>query len=914
VDWNNTSRSFPDLRIHELFEAQVERTPDQPALVFCGQPLTYVELNKRSNQLANQLIQNRLRQNGVASETLVGVYMERSFEMVVALLAILKSGAAYVPYDPELPPSRLNMMLDDSRPVCVITQRKLSGSLAGYAGQTLLLDSGFESLAGQPDSNPRITVEPRDAIYAIYTSGSTGLPKAAVNTHEAVSNRILWMQDQYPLQASDRVLQKTPYSFDVSVWEFFWPIAFGATLVIAEPGGHKDSAYIANLIGAERITTIHFVPSMLREFLEAGNLNFCGSLQRVFSSGEALPPDLRQKFYQRLGAELHNLYGPTEAAVDVTYWDCGNPAPCPSVPIGRPISNVKAYILDRHLAPVPTGVAGELHIGGVAVARGYLKRPELTGARFISDPFDTDPDARLYKTGDRARFLADGNIEYLGRLDNQVKLRGFRIELGEIESGILQSDQVQSAVVALREDGPLGKRLIAYVVPAATGLDAQGIRSFLKERLPDYMIPSQFVFLESLPLLPNGKVNRAALPVPQQWTTAPEGQYAAPSDAIERQLVDIWETLLGTRPIGVSHNFFDLGGHSMLLARLLFQVERAFNQSLSVATVFQKPTIAQLAAVLRDEKAMSQRCRVFPIQPQGTRPPFICLGAGPYFLPLARQIGNDQPLMGVDLTPLRADRLPVPVRAQDIAAYIVKAIREFRPNGPYYLGGWCLYGVLMYEVAQQLIADGEEVALLMMIDSRYPAHQAILPYSARMRMAFQKWAYHATMLGRSKAVEIPAYLLQRVKMLRNRAVRSWQRLDYLRAIQNTDGPLEMELDPVFFVACTNYTPQPYSGPVVLFQAVERPAGRHWDLRQVWHKLIRGPFESYDIVGGHDGMFKEPYVGVLGRRMRNSLEQAQILSGKQGQATRLSGGRAAPDRLGYREAQAEVAATLELESR
>jgi amino acid adenylation domain-containing protein len=908
ADWNNTGRRFPGLRIHQLFEAQVEESPSHPALVFRGQQLTYAELNKRSNQLANHLIQNGLRQNGAASESLVGIYMERSFEMVVALLAILKSGAAYVPYDPELPLSRLNMMLDDSRPACVITQRKLSENLGGYAGHTVLLDSGWESIEVQPDSNPGIPVEPRDAIYAIYTSGSTGVPKAAINTHEAVANRILWMQDQYPLQASDRVLQKTPGSFDVSVWEFFWPIICGATLVIAEPGGHRDAAYIANLIGGEGITTIHFVPSMLREFLETGNLNRCGSLRRVFSSGEALPPDLRQKFYQRLGAELHNLYGPTEAAVDVTYWDCGNQAPCATVPIGRPIANVKAYILDRHLAPVPIGVAGELHIGGVAVARGYLNRPELTAARFIPDPFDKDTDARLYKTGDRARFLADGNIEYLGRLDNQVKLRGFRIELGEIESSILQSDQVVSAAVALREDGPTGQGLIAYVVPAVLGLDSQAMRAFLKERLPDYMIPSHFVFLESLPLLSNGKVNRGGLPVPQQWTAAPAEQYMAPSDSIERQLVEIWEALLATRPIGVNHNFFDLGGHSMLLARLLFQVERAFKQSLSVATVFQKPTIAQLAAVLRDEKAMSQPCRVFPIQPEGTRPPLICLGAGPYFLPLARQLGNDQPLMGVDLTLLGTDRLPVPVRLQDIAAHVAKAIREFQPNGPYYLGGWCLYGVLMYEVAQQLIADGEEVASLVMIDSRYPAHQAMLPYSARGRMALQKWAYHATALGRLKAAEIPAYLLQRVKMLRNRAVRSWQRLDYLRAIQNTDGPLEMELDPVLFVACTDYKPQPYSGPLVLFQAVERPAGRHWDLRQVWLKLIRGPFESYDIVGGHDGMFKEPYVGVLGSKMKNSLAHAQKMHGEQDHSGVLPSRGADPDRFGYSVATSEIART------
>jgi len=906
VDWNNTRKTFPSGRIHELFEAQAEASPDHPALVFRGQQLTYAELNACSNKLAHYL-----RKNGAARGFLVGIYMERSFEMVVALLAILKAGAAYVPYDPELPASRLNMMLEDSRPVCVITQRRLSGNLAGYAGRIVPLDSGMEAIELQPDSNPCIAVAPRDAIYAIYTSGSTGVPKAAINPHEAVANRILWMQDTYPLDAGDRVLQKTPYSFDVSVWEFFWPLTCGATLVIAEPGGHKDPAYLANLIGAERITTIHFVPSMLREFLEARNLDRCGSLQRVFASGEALPSDLRQKFFQRLEAELHNLYGPTEAAVDVTYWDCSNQAPCATVPIGRPISNVTAYILDRHLAPVPIGVAGELHIGGIAVALGYLNRPELSAARFIPDPFDKDPNARLYKTGDRARFLADGNIEYLGRLDNQVKLRGFRIELGEIESAILQSDQVQSAVVALREDSPIGKALIAYVVPAAPKLDSQTMRAFLKDSLPDYMIPAHFVFLDALPVLPNGKVNRGGLPVPRHWTTAPTQQYAAPSDSIERQLVEIWESLLGTHPIGVNHNFFDLGGHSMLLARMLFQVERTFNRGLSVAAAFQKSTIAQLAALLREEQTSSQPCRVFPIQSEGTRPPFICLGAGAYFLPLARRLGNDQPLLGVDLTHLETARLPVPAHLQDFAAFVVKAIREFQPEGPYYLGGWCLYGVLMYEVAQQIIAEGGEVALLVMIDSINPTHQRMLPFFARIQVALQKWAYLATLLAKSKAGEIPAYLSQRMRMLRNRMVRFWQRREYNRSVQNADGPLEMELDPVFLMAAANYEPRPYSGRVVHFQAVERPSGRHWDLRYVWQKLIRGAFDTYDVVGGHDGMFREPWVGVLGKRMKNSLAQAQNLPYEQEQAADLPDNIAALDRFGY---SVGVSGALELESK
>ena len=906
VDWNNTDKSFPGFRLHELFEAQAARNPAHPALVFRGRELSYAELNARSNQLAHYLCRN-----GAANGSLVGLFMERSFEMVVALVAILKSGAAYVPYDPELPASRLKMMLEDSRPVCVITQRDLRGELAAYTGEVIALDSCGKLLDSQPASNPGIPVAPRDAIYAIYTSGSTGVPKAAINTHEAVANRILWMQDEYQLDANDRILQKTPYSFDVSVWEFFWPLTFGATLVIAEPGGHKDPAYLADLIEAEGITTMHFVPSMLREFLEVPKLDGCGGLKRVFSSGEALPRELTQKFYRRLSAQLHNLYGPTEAAVDVTYWDCATPTPCATVPIGRPIANVKTYILDGHLAPVPVGVAGELHLGGIAVARGYLNRPELTAARFIADPFDHNPHARLYKTGDRARFLPDGNIEYLGRLDNQVKLRGFRIELGEVESALLGLNQIQAAVAALVEESPIGQCLIGYIVPATPGLDSEAIRTFLKDRLPEYMIPSHFEFLESLPLLSNGKVNRAGLPVPERWTTASQEQYATARDAIELQLVDIWETLLGTHPIGVNHNFFELGGHSMLVARLLFQLEQAFGKRLSLATVFQRPTIAQLADLLRNEKDLLQPCRVFPIRAQGTQPPFICLGAGPYFVPLARRLGNNQPVMGVDLTQLDTDKLPAPLQLQDLAGCVVKAIREFQPHGPYYLGGWCLWGVLMYEVAQQIVAGGDEVDLLVMIDSSYPTHKAELSYFARIQAALEKSVYHATLVARSKVAEIPAHLSQRITLLRGRVKTIWQRLEYLRAIQHADGPLEMNLDPVIFASAT-YEPQPYSGAVALFQAVERPAGKHWDLRQVWHKLIRGRFETYDIVGGHDGMFKEPYVGALGSKLKNSLEQAQNLRRKQ--AAVRSGNGTNPNRFNYRVPGAEMPRTAELESR
>jgi thioesterase domain-containing protein len=378
--------------------------------------------------------------------------------------------------------------------------------------------------------------------------------------------------------------------------------------------------------------------------------------------------------------------------------------------------------------------------------------------------------------------------------------------------------------------------------------------------------------------------------------------------------VEIWEALLGTRPIGVNHNFFDLGGHSMLLARLLFQVERTFHKSLSMTAVFQNPTIAQLADLLRGEKLLAQPCRVFPIQAEGTRPPFICLGAGPFFIPLSRRLGTDQPLMGVDLTYLETDRLPVPVHLRDIAAYVVKAIREFQSSGPYYLGGWCLHGVLMYEVAQQIMADGGEVVLLVMIDSINPTHQRSLPLLTRVVVTLQKWVYLASLLAKSKAAEIPAYLSQRMRLLRVRAVRFWQRWEYNRSVHNPEVPLEMELDPVFLVACGTYVPQPYAGRVVHFQAVERPDGRHWDLRYVWQNLIRGPFETHDIVGGHDGMFREPYVGVLGTMMKDSLAQAQQLRGNQEPAVPLPANGSAQDRVGRAAPRPKVAGGFKLESR
>ena len=606
VHWNDTAADFRINCIHELFEEQVTRTPKEIAVISEADRLTYEELNRRANQLAHYL-----KARGVGPEVLVGICIERSLEMVVGLLGILKAGGAYLPLDPAYPSERLAFMLRDSEVPVLLTQAGLVNRLPAHDAELIRLDGDWDRIGQQSGENVAHGPVPENAVYAIYTSGSTGQPKGAINTHAGICNRLLWMQEQYQLTGSDRVLQKTPFSFDVSVWEFFWPLLTGATLVMARPGGHQDSRYLTDLIVEQKITTLHFVPSMLRVFLQEPLVEKCGSLRRVIASGEELPFDLQKQFFDRLpSVELHNLYGPTEAAVDVTYWACEQNSKNDVVPIGRPIANTKIYILDKYLYPVPVGVPGELHIGGVGLARGYLKRPALTGEKFISDAFSGEAASRLYKTGDLARFLEDGNIEYLGRIDNQVKLRGFRIELGEIEGVIKTHPGVSEALVLVREDEPGDQRLTAYVIPnratsdpatngdmlqvTAKSLEPE-LKTVLAQQLPEYMRPSEFIFLYAFPLTPNGKVDRSALPRPSQSRPELVGLYAAPRNDVEEQLAKIWAGILKRERVGVNDNFFELGGHSLLATQVLSRIREHLKVELPLRKMFELPTIAGLA-------------------------------------------------------------------------------------------------------------------------------------------------------------------------------------------------------------------------------------------------------------------------------------------------------------------------------
>jgi amino acid adenylation domain-containing protein/FkbH-like protein len=596
VTWNNTHQDYPRERsLHQFIEDQVERTPDAPALVFESEQLTYRQLDARANQLAH-----RLRKLGVGPDVLVGICAERSLEMVVGLLGIMKAGGAYVPIDPDYPRERLAVMLEDASPPVVLTLERLLDVLPQHGIPAFCLDRDWHTLAHEPTTAPEVTTNGKNLAYAIYTSGSTGKPKGVPNVHEGIVNRLLWMQHAYPIAAKDRVLQKTPYSFDVSVWEFFWPLMTGACLVVARPGGHKDPSYLVDFIVKHNITTLHFVPSMLRIFLETEGVRRCTSLRQVFCSGEALPLDLQERFFELLSPELHNLYGPTEAAVDVTYWHCASNSGRSSVPIGKPIWNTQIYILDKRLQPVPVGVAGELHIGGVGLARGYLKRPELTAEKFIADPFSRDMGARLYKTGDSARFLPDGNIEYLGRIDHQVKLRGFRIELGEIETALSKHPGVRQSTVLVREDSPGDQRLVAYVIlDQGVAPDAEQLRQHLGQSLPEFMIPAAFVALDAFPLTSSGKTDRKALPKPE-YESRESTRWIAPRTPVEEGIAAIWREVLHLQQVGARDDFFALGGHSLLATQVIARIRQIFRVEMPLRSLFETPTIQGLAGIVED--------------------------------------------------------------------------------------------------------------------------------------------------------------------------------------------------------------------------------------------------------------------------------------------------------------------------
>ncbi len=597
VDWNNTRVQFPPAAcIHRLIEQQVERTPKATALVFGKQHLTYDELNFRANQLARHL-----RTAGVGPNVLVAICAERSVEIIVGLLGILKAGGAYVPLDPGIPPERQRFILEDCRAPVVLTQERLAPQLPAIArAQVLRLDADWEKVARQSGENLPDGATPDCLAYVIYTSGSTGKPKGVLIPHRGIVNTLRWRLLAFPMGPNDHALHTISFDFDASVCGTFAPLIGGACLHLLEPGAHRDPGFIVRLAAAKGVTHLLQPTALLRILLQARDLERCTELRQLFCGGEALTVETQNRLFERLpAANLTNLYGPTEISVDATYWTCRRGDLV--VPIGKPPANVQCYVLDAHRQPAPIGVPGELYVGGAGLAWGYLNRPDLTAEKFVPDTFGTNPGARLYRTGDLCRWLPDGSLDFLGRIDHQVKIRGVRIEPGEVESAVQRYPAVHEALVVAREYGPGDKRLVAYVVPRQVGAAIDGeLRRYLQSELPEYMVPAGIVVLDSFPRAPNGKIEMKALPAPDNAQTDETKSFEEPHTPLEQYITDTWNEILGVPRIGRKDHFFDLGGNSIQGAILIHKLQEKLNEFVYTVAIYDAPTVDQLARYLSE--------------------------------------------------------------------------------------------------------------------------------------------------------------------------------------------------------------------------------------------------------------------------------------------------------------------------
>ncbi len=716
---NATAHPVANTTLAHLIEAQMAARPQAIALEFEGTPLTYAELEQRSRALAQAL-----RARGVGRDTLVAVALPRSLDLLVALVAVLRAGGAYLPLDLAHPKDRLARVVQLAQPVCALVQADAAALLP--AELPLLLAGDWPS--APTDAALQSAVAPDHAAYVIYTSGSTGEPKGVLIEHRAIVNRLEWMRQHYGFTADERILQKTPATFDVSVWEFFLPLITGCTLVIAPPEAHRDPAQIAELIRTQRIGTCHFVPSMLAAFLAhpaAQGLR----MQRIFCSGEELPAALRDRLHATMTSELHNLYGPTEAAVDVSWWPAGPTDHTQPVPIGFPVWNTQLYVLDAHMRPMPPGVPGDLYLGGDQLARGYVGRVDLTAERFLPDPHR--PGQRIYKTGDVARWRAeDGAVVFLGRSDHQVKLRGLRIELGEIEAALLATGLVVRAEVMVREDGGGDKRLVAYVQPqAGAQADDAALHQRLSAHLPDYMVPAAWVWLQAWPVTSNGKLDRKALPAPT-FAAGPSGR--ALNTPTEQALAALFADLLrlpaGTQ-LGADADFFSLGGDSLSAVQLLLMIEERWHRHPGLGTLFETPTVAALAAaidsgIVRFDSGLKPIMQLASGDP--TRPPLFLIhpagGIAWGYRLLARALAGAKPSRSVWglQSPALDPAQPLPSSIGDLAETYADRIQALRTEGPIHLAGWSVGGILAQAVAAALQRRGRSVGLVALLDA-YPA-------------------------------------------------------------------------------------------------------------------------------------------------------------------------------------------------
>jgi amino acid adenylation domain-containing protein len=880
--WAQGSESLPleDLRpVHEMVAEQAQRTPEATAVLCAGEELSYAQLEARANRLARAL-----RGFGVGPDVIVAICAERSVEMVVAVLAVLKAGGAYAPIDPAYPEDRVAFMLADTDAPVLLTQERLLAGLPDHSGRTVCLDTDRELIDSHDDGPlaPSATLD--ELAYVIYTSGSTGRPKGVAMPHRPLSNLVAWQLENFSAPAAARTLQFASLSFDVAFQEIFSTWCSGGTLVLVDEAARRDPEVLLRLLSEQQVERL-FVPFVaLNNLCEAaGHLGVSvSSLREVITAGEQPKSTdaVRAFFAAHPGCTLANHYGPTEAHVVSAFTLAGSPAGWPELPpIGRPIANARIYLLDRHGQPVPIGVPGELHIGGASLARGYLNRPGLTDERFVPDPFSDESQARMYRTGDLARHLPEGEIEYIGRADDQLKIRGFRVEPGEIEAALREHPAVAEALVVGSDDDAGAKRLVAYLVGKESSVSAGELRERLRRTLPEYMIPSAFEFLDAFPLTPSGKVNRAGLALASLGEADRERERTPPRTDTERRLAAIWSRLLEVEELGVEENFFEIGGHSLMAVRLFAEIERRLGARLPLSALFESPTIAGLAELVEREhsgEALDWSALVQLQAGNGQTPLFLVSCADGEVLAYRGLVANLAP--GLPIFGLRAPgvdrRTPPLASVEDLAAHYVQQVRAAQPHGPYRLGGFCFSGLVAYEMARLLREDGEELELLALIDA-----YAYRPPRPRRAIAHE-WAKLKAFRDadlRGKAAWLPSRVSGLIYKVRASAyLKVGPRLYELavsRQLQHLFPRRPLNLVMIASnLARSRYVPRPLDVHVKFYRP-QRVPGAHptrWEglaLRGVDLRQIVAP----DI--GHEIMMHEPHVRLLAAEIADALEQS-----------------------------------------
>jgi amino acid adenylation domain-containing protein len=879
-EWNQSAADYPtDLCIHQLFEARVVEDADAIAVVCQEKSLTRGELNRRANQLAHHL-----QQLGIQPETLVGICLERSLEMAIAVFAVLKAGGAYVPLDPNYPSVRLNYLLEDAQVDVLLTQASLKERLPKTSAQIICLDRDWDTKALK-DTNPTSSVQSHNLAYVIYTSGSTGNPKGVAIEHHSAANTLFDIEERFAVKPQDSVLAVSSLSFDLSVYDLFGVLGSGGTMVIPQPASCPDPEHWLELIAQEQVTIWNSAPALLEllvNYLIGFGQQLPASLRLILLSGDRINPNLVVQL-QHLNPQLQiiSLGGATEASIwSICYPITQNWSAEKTIPYGRPLHNQSFYILDSQQQLVPIGIAGELYIGGVGVARGYLHRPELNASKFIANPFlqqtpfnQKGRGDRLYKTGDLGRYFTDGEIEFLGRIDNQVKISGVRIELGEIEATLLQCPEIQETLVTVNSSSPEQSSLVAYSIlkPNST-LTSQQLRDLLKTQLPEFAIPASLIFLDAFPLTPNGKVDLKALPKNQTKQSETQSNLSAIPDSLEGQLTQIWSRILNVRPIARDDNFFELGGNSLLALRLFEQIQKVFGKNLPLATLFTAPTIAQLTEVMRDQGWSAPWSALVSIQPHGTKPPFFCIhpvgGNVLTYYTLAEAMGTDRPFYGLQSKGLSGQQTPS-TSIEAMAADYLQEIKLIQPQGPYYLGGHSFGGFVAYEMALQLEKNGEKVAVLALFDCLGP--NCLKKYQLSRQLQI-----HLNNLAQSSLIESLSYLQARIAGSLSKVVPRSIQEKYFELTTLFMFPKKRSLailEHHNYQLINKYRQnicQAYGGKIVLFRAKIRTVEGYFSASGGWEGLALGGIDVYDITGDHLKMILQPEIASILVQEFNSI--------------------------------------------